>query len=326
MPKVSVIVTIYNAGPYLRRCLDSLSSQTLTDVEFILVLDCPTDGSEKIAKNYADLDNRFIVVENKKNLHIGESRNVGILHAKGEYITFIDHDDFCSLSMLEILYQEACLNKADIVFSPLVEYYEERQEEVTKGAFIDKSMSVKECLLRQIVAQGSNEEKHSHYNQVHGVLYLLSTIKNSNVTFPNTRNTLPEDSLFNVSALLNSRKVAYVNHGLYRHVTNVINTASNIAYYDIKKRINGFRILKEVLSKYALFSEYKREYYMGIVRSMNCVILEHASCRRYFSVYEAIMYSKYDPDIRMAYKTFSDRGNNNKINLFNSVVEFLIKF
>ena len=99
--KVSVIVPIYNAGENLVRCLDTIVNQTLKDIEIILVLDCPTDGSDVIAKNFAQQDSRIIILENTTNLHIGESRNRGIEIAKGEYLHFSDHDDYRELDMLE---------------------------------------------------------------------------------------------------------------------------------------------------------------------------------------------------------------------------------
>ena len=114
--KVSVIVPIYNAGEKLVRCLDTIVNQTLRDIEIILVLDCPTDGSDVIAKKFAQQDSRIIILENTKNLHIGESRNRGIKIAKGEYLHFSDHDDYRELDMLEKLYRKAEETDADIVW------------------------------------------------------------------------------------------------------------------------------------------------------------------------------------------------------------------
>lgn len=107
MPKVSVIVPIYNAGVHLSKCLDSLIHQTLQDIEIILVLDCPTDGSEKVAAFYASQFSNIKLIHNQTNQHIGVSRNIGLEAATGEYIGFSDHDDFCLPDMFEELYQVA---------------------------------------------------------------------------------------------------------------------------------------------------------------------------------------------------------------------------
>ena len=82
-PLVSVIVPIYNAGKYLYKCLDSLVNQSLRDIEIIAVLDCPSDGSDKIVEEFAAKDSRIKIVSNKENQHIGKSRNVGLKFARG---------------------------------------------------------------------------------------------------------------------------------------------------------------------------------------------------------------------------------------------------
>ena len=81
-PKVSIIVPIYNAGKFLEKCLDTLVNQTLKDIEIILVLDCPTDGSDRIAREYAEKDPRIRLIVNEQNLNIGLSRNEGLKIAR----------------------------------------------------------------------------------------------------------------------------------------------------------------------------------------------------------------------------------------------------
>lgn len=116
-PKVSIIVPIYNAGKFLEKCLDTLIYQTLKDIEIILVLDCPTDGSDRIAREYAEKDPRIKLIFNKHNLNTGLSRNEGLKIAQGEYIGFSDHDDWRELDMYENLYRKAQKDKADVAIS-----------------------------------------------------------------------------------------------------------------------------------------------------------------------------------------------------------------
>ena len=106
-PKVSVIVPVYNAAAYLPHCLYTLTCQTLKELEIILVLDCPTDGSEKIAEDYAARFPQIRLLYNEKNLHAGESRNRGLDVATGEYIGFVDADDFVEARMFEDMYLTA---------------------------------------------------------------------------------------------------------------------------------------------------------------------------------------------------------------------------
>ena len=109
---ISVIVPIYNVEPYLKKCLDSLAAQTFHDVEFILVDDGSTDRSGQIADEY--LDSRFKVFHTE-NRGLSAARNYGIDNSDGEWIMFLDGDDFVSPEFCEIPYRHAILNNADIV-------------------------------------------------------------------------------------------------------------------------------------------------------------------------------------------------------------------
>ena len=98
-PKVSVIIPVYNTEKYLRQCLDSVVNQTLKEIEIICVDDGSTDSSLEILKEYAKKDNRFIILT-QENLHAGVARNAGLTVAKGEYVSFLDSDDWFELDML----------------------------------------------------------------------------------------------------------------------------------------------------------------------------------------------------------------------------------
>ena len=112
MVKVSVIVPIFNSEKFLKRCIDSLINQTLDDMEFILINDGSTDSSEKIINSYDDSRIKYF---KRSNHGIGATRNFGIDHSKGEYIGFLDSDDYVESDMYEKMYNE-CINKdLDIV-------------------------------------------------------------------------------------------------------------------------------------------------------------------------------------------------------------------
>ncbi|MDR2570125.1 MAG: glycosyltransferase [Oscillospiraceae bacterium] len=112
-PKVSVIVPVYNAEPYLRQCIDSLRLQTLYDFELICIDDGSTDNSGSIIDAYKTLDSRIKVIH-KENTNAGESRNLGIDIATGDYIVFLDSDDFFEPTLLQRQYETCVLYNADI--------------------------------------------------------------------------------------------------------------------------------------------------------------------------------------------------------------------
>ena len=114
MIKVSIIVPVYNVEKYIHKCLDSLVNQTLKELEFIFVNDGSPDNSPKIIKEYQKKDKRIKLL-NKENGGHASARNLGLEHAKGEYIAFLDSDDYVKENMYEILYNRAKKDNLDIV-------------------------------------------------------------------------------------------------------------------------------------------------------------------------------------------------------------------
>ena len=120
-PKISVVVPVYNAEKYIKESLDSIVNQTLKEIEIICVNDGSTDSSLQILKQYATKDNRITILS-QPNSRLGATRNAGITVAKGQYITFLDADDFFELNMLEKSYEKARLTNSDIVVWRAKEY------------------------------------------------------------------------------------------------------------------------------------------------------------------------------------------------------------
>ena len=117
MKKISIILPVYNTGAYLRQCLDSLVNQTIQDIEIIAIDDNSTDNSMNILKDYQNIyEDKIKIIANEYNLGAGASRNKGLEQASGEYISFIDSDDYIEKDMMETLYNQACKNNfPDIV-------------------------------------------------------------------------------------------------------------------------------------------------------------------------------------------------------------------
>ena len=113
-PLVSVLIPVYNVEKYLSRCLDSLINQTLTDIEIICVNDGSTDDSLKILRQYQEKDNRIVIVD-KKNGGLPSARNAGLDRARGQYVGFVDSDDYVEPSMFETLYKTAKKKNSEVV-------------------------------------------------------------------------------------------------------------------------------------------------------------------------------------------------------------------
>ena len=111
---ISLIVPVYNVEKYLKRALTSVENQTFKNFEVIIVNDGSTDGSLEIISEFVDRNKNFTLI-NQENKGLGEARNVGIRHAKGRYVAFLDSDDFLEPEYLEKLYLSAIKTCADIV-------------------------------------------------------------------------------------------------------------------------------------------------------------------------------------------------------------------
>jgi Glycosyltransferases involved in cell wall biogenesis len=115
MPAVSIIVPVYNTAPYLKECLDSLIRQTLCDIEIVCVDDGSTDGSLAVLRAYAQQDARIMVVE-QPHAGVSVARNRGVDHSAGNYLVFVDSDDWVESDFCKIPYEVAEQTEAEIVF------------------------------------------------------------------------------------------------------------------------------------------------------------------------------------------------------------------
>jgi glycosyltransferase involved in cell wall biosynthesis len=113
MPQISIIIPVYNVENYIRECLDSVLSQTFTDYECILVDDGSPDNCPLICDEYAAKDSRVVVIH-QKNAGVSAARNAGLDIARGEWIGFVDSDDWCDYDMFRFLYENAINHKVDV--------------------------------------------------------------------------------------------------------------------------------------------------------------------------------------------------------------------
>lgn len=148
-PLISIIVPVYNVENYLRKCLDSIVNQTYKNLEIILIDDGSDDNSDKICDEYATKDNRIVVIH-KINGGLSDARNAGLEIAKGEYIGFVDSDDYISEDMYEFLYNLAIENDLDVAMCASCNVYEDgkvKRPKVFETLFFDKKEKIIENLF-----------------------------------------------------------------------------------------------------------------------------------------------------------------------------------
>ena len=150
MSKISVIVPVYNVEKYLECSLESILSQTYKDIELICINDCSTDKSLEILKVYANKDSRVKIINNEFNIGAGGSRNIGVKHSSGEYLTFVDPDDWIEKDRLAKMYDYAVLNNADIV-------------ETSFKIYKDYSRKIELCIFKNFISENTNLRNNSKY-------------------------------------------------------------------------------------------------------------------------------------------------------------------
>ena len=128
MPKVSVIIPVYNTEKYLRKCLDSVCNQTLSDIEIICINDRSLDSSFEILKEFAQQDDRIKLLDFKENKGAAAARNAGLAEVQGEYVGFVDSDDFIDFDFYEKLYTKAKETGADAAKGNVYNYNPQTQE------------------------------------------------------------------------------------------------------------------------------------------------------------------------------------------------------
>lgn len=229
-PKVSIIIPIYNAGEFLTQCLDSLVNQTLREIEIICVLDCPTDGSDKMAEQYAANDSRIKIIKNQENLHIGESRNRGLDAASGEYIGFCDHDDYFDLDALEHMYKVAKTGN-----HPIVETYD---PDINFHKQFDSKDIIKQSV--EIAFAALVSERNTVFSpSIWTHLYSRTLLQEASIQFVDTKQIAVEDRIFNVavfSHLLNAgiKDYPFIPYYCYHHVFHSNNANATYSYRQLE--------------------------------------------------------------------------------------------
>ncbi len=223
--KVSVIVPVYNAEKYLKKCLESIINQTYLNIEIVLVDDGSTDNSLKICNDYKKNDRRIKVIH-QSNKGVSTARNVGLDNATGAYISFVDSDDYIENDMIEKMTNEAIKNNLDIIICNLHfenENYEEIKEFNHNDYFIKRKNYPIE-LYKNISIQGYSCNK----------IFKRNIIVNNNIRFKREYMVL-EDDLFNYDIFYYNKelKIKYINNKFYHYVQ--LNTGASKSAFNLKK-------------------------------------------------------------------------------------------
>ena len=195
-PKISVIIPCYNVAPWVERCLESVSNQTLQDIEIICVDDKSTDTTAQILKRIAEKDSRIKLLFLENNSGAGVARNTGLKEAKGEYIGFLDPDDYIDLDFYEKLYITSKAEKTDIVKASLWQTNEDKPSQ-----YLNK-------LIKQNIAW--------FYGEYTTAIYKHSFLIQHSISFP-TNVITGQDSVFLTNVVIFKPSISIVDNTFYRY-------------------------------------------------------------------------------------------------------------
>lgn len=244
--KVSIIVPIYNIEKYVERCIKSLINQTYTNIEIILVNDGSKDNSKKIIEKYKKCDTRIQII-NKLNGGLSSARNAGLNMVTGDYILYVDGDDYLEIDSIEKLMNKIS-DDIDIIMFPYIKEYSTKQVKCKlfkEKEILFSNQEVHEYILPYLIGPGVNKISYSpkymdRLNTAWGKLYKFSCIRN--IKFVDTKEIGIEDGWYNIQVISNLKgKILYTEDIWYRYEKN--NMTSLLHSYNenfIDKRWNFY--------------------------------------------------------------------------------------
>lgn len=275
MYKISVIVPVYNSERYLRRCVDSILAQALKEIEVILVDDGSTDSSSLICDEYAKNPN--VKVIHQKNSGPAITRNVGIQHATGEYIGFVDSDDYIAPEMYENLYAIACENDIDIVTCSynVVEEKSEASKITHKDVQLPRDRIINQAEFQKLVCTAN--ETRILWFPVKSI-YRAEIIKSNNISFPNLNNG--EETVFILECILNSKSMYYIDKPYYYYVQTP-NSLTRVKYKEnYLERLEKLHWLKDGVYKKYNISGYEADMYRYTMEHTLPLLLSNEMARK----------------------------------------------
>ena len=258
-PKASIISAVYNVEKYIRQTLDSVVSQTLKDIEIIIIDNNSSDSTLDIVNEYAQKDERITVYKNTSNIKQGAARNFGVQMARGDYIFFIDGDDYMELDAVEKLYNKITETDADITICTWNQF-DDRTGKIDKNHVYAK--------LKQIPEEFNNKTfswrdiKYSVFWQTSvpwDKMYRRKFLIDKDVKFPG--GIYFEDNVFVYDALFKAEKISILREDLIYYRCNRKNAVTNTRNKTFFDYFKIFNLIGDNLKKIGLFDEMKYYYW-----------------------------------------------------------------
>lgn len=251
-PLISVIVPVYNGEKFIDQCINSITNQTLKDIEILIINDGSKDSTLDIIEKISKADSRIKII-NQKNLGVSAARNNGISKARGKYIGFVDADDYIDKTMYEKMYEKAEEFNSDIVVCNVNDVLASREKKVSlnlqEGIIDIESTKESEFLSDEYFKLGT---------AVWHKIFRSNLIKENNIKFINYSKVASEDTLFNYEAMLKAKRIYCLNEALYDYkiVENSLTKSKSAKENMVERCMNTVNIMNDFLIKNKINDEY----------------------------------------------------------------------
>ena len=262
--KLSVIVPCYNVEEYLGECLDSIINQTFRDIEIVCINDGSTDNTLDILNSYAKKDDRIKII-NQTNQGLSMARNMGLKNVTGEYVTFIDSDDFFELTAFEETLKIVDKKSLDLLIFKLINFNDETHEKEEWGYFEMKC--IKDIVGDNVFTQEDIGEKFYYMSvTAPGKIYKYDIIQD--IEFP--VGLIFEDEPFFVEVMFRAKRAyIYDKHLYYRRIrSNSITNSEMANFYHI---IEIFNMISDITKDYGFFEKYQSRLYRRKISSIHWI-------------------------------------------------------
>ncbi len=247
---VSVIVPLYNSEKYLWRCVESIIGQTYKNIEVMLVNDGSTDNSGQLCDNYARSDKRIRVIHSK-NSGPAQARNIGIENSRGDFIFFVDSDDFIENDALSLLIDNYNSNHADVIIGDASSIKDGILGPGYKGSFPESRLLTKQEIVDYARHYLKKPNRFTLFAYSWGRLFKSSIIKNKRVFFNADLHTF-EDVAFNFDYLNYVEKISFLKQPVYNHLIHSNYMSATMAVSGNPRVLFGYR---QALSNIGKFLE-----------------------------------------------------------------------
>jgi len=316
---VSIVVPVYNAEKYLPRCIESIINQSYKNLEVILVNDGSTDNSGRICDLYAKKDNRIKLIHTENN-GPAKARNIGINNSNGEFIFFIDADDFIESNAIELLLDGYYQTKADLIIGDFLKIVDGNVFESEHNNFFSESKLLKkQDIIDYIRYYLKKPNRFPLFVYSWGRLFKASIIKNNNIFFPIDLKTF-EDIVFNFDYLNYINEIFFIKKTIYNHLIHNNYASATMKLENNPEVLFGYppalNKLNNYLKKYCSSDEITKKIGHAyicytIIQLVRLCGQINKSNRK--NIYRFIKEKINDPNLRNSLKFYLPSGDDSRI-------------